>query len=90
MAMVRNDMHMLHPSKGELERMATFCHAVHKNCNEFTNSQLFLDSNVIKLKSTLKTVQNVYYLNDSEGREAFARAYQRSDLYVSTGKLVRP
>ena len=90
MAMVRNDTQTLIPSKGELERMVSFCQAIFKNCDEFTNSQLFLDTAVVRPKLRLNTVRNVLHWNDSEGREAFARAYQRSDLYASSGKLLRP
>ena len=64
-------------------------------CNEFANNVLHLNSEGVLLAANLDIVHKILYMDTSEGREAHARMYHRSDLYFkivgSKGSgLVRP
>ena len=54
------------------------------DCNEFANNTLHLDSEGVQLAAKLHNVCNILYMDTSEGREAHARMYQRSDLYFKS------
>ena len=51
------------------------------DCNKFMNNMLHLYSEGVPLAAKLDNVHNILYMDTSEGREAHARTYQRSDLY---------
>ena len=54
------------------------------DCDEFASNMLHLDSEDVPLAAKLDNVHNILYMDTSEGREAYARMYQRLDLYFKS------